>query len=465
MLILNPDLIAPPDALSRMIAAAEAHGEPAVFGPALLRGGGTGRVASAGCFVATEDGLATGHMFAGEPECHLPKAPYEADFVTGAALLLSIETLRRIGAIPERYFLYFEESDWLTTAARKGVPSIVLPDIRLEHHKRSETGDLPARHFFYYYIRNAQIFARHLDEAGEGPDAGATLARIEGDFIDPWLARIGRAAPDRVDEFRALAAEARADGLAGRTGPVDLLAASVAEPALPPPDAAICRGLNLRFYTGGGKAPKLAGTLDLPPGADPAGPWKITVVQGASVVADGRATTPEDQPGDALTVEIPLPKERFRRGRGETLSLYLNGRKTGSVSAYIPQYGPERDGKFVALADYCCTGWLRNKTRIGDPLTVEIRCDGKVVGRGIADLPVNQGPCGFAIRLPRALFDGRDRVFELAVAGEAEAVDEATLSGVAGDPELLARPGTDLDHALFLHHEIWTGAEGQGQAE
>lgn len=470
-LILNPDLSVPPDALERLVAAAEARETPAVFAPALLRGHDPGRVASAGCFLDMTAGLATGHMFAGEPAGLLPDAPFEADFVTGAALFLSRPTLDRVGTLPEDYFLYFEESDWLTRARTAGVPSVVLPDIRLQHHKRSETGDVPAPHFFYYYIRNARVFARRLaarDPAHPDDDAAAR-ARLHSEFITPWLDRIRRAAPERLDWYTDLAERALADAEAGRTGPVDLLAGRLGDPAAPLADPTICAGLRVGFYTGGGQSPKIAGTLSLPAGPAAAGRWTLAAVKGGDVLATAEARpgqaddeTAENEARDAtpdepLHLEMPFPKEALVPGRGHTVTLYLNSRKAGSVSAYMPHPPPVHEGRFVALGNYACTGWLRNKANDDRPVEAEIWLDGHCIGHGPADLPVNQGACGFSIRLPRQVSDGTAREFELRAAGSDEVIDTATLSDAIGKKSLLDTRGRRLAEELFYRQEMWFG--------
>ncbi|KKL99436.1 hypothetical protein LCGC14_1814440, partial [marine sediment metagenome] len=169
--ILNPDITAPPEALACHLQAAEAHPDHAIFGPVLRRSADERRVASAGSRLSFEGGLSTGNLYAGELLEVLPDAPYEADFLTGAALFLRRAILDEIGLIPERYFLYFEETDWLVGAARKGHPSLVVPQVRLTHHKRSEAGDLPATYYFYYYLRNSLLF-----EARMGPGDSALVA-------------------------------------------------------------------------------------------------------------------------------------------------------------------------------------------------------------------------------------------------------------------------------------------------
>lgn len=457
VLILNPDLTAPPDALERLVAAAEAHHGPAVFGPALLRGGDPGRVASAGSYLDTSAGLVTGHMYAGEVAGILPDAPYEADFVTGAALFFSRETLDRIGTLPEDYFLYFEESDWLTRARAMGVPSIVRPDIRLQHHKRSEAGGLPAPYYFYYYIRNSRIFAHRLAERDpeRAPDPEMALTRLQTEFIEPQLKRIRRGAHDRLGWFKALARQALADGEADRLGTRDLTAGLVPTEGLPWPDAEVVAGLKVRLDTRNDGNPVITGTLTLPAGAASSGPWRLTAIRSGQILASADALPAESGPADRLRIEMPLPMDRFTPGRSQTVTLFLNSRETGTVSAYLAYPKPLHDGEITGLDAHCCTGWLRDKTTAGRPVIAEIWTEDRLVGRGPADLSVEQGNCGFSIRLPRALSDGTERVFKLRAEGSKKVIAEATLSDRVAQTDILDAEPDTFEANMFYRQEIW----------
>ena len=308
--ILNPDMAAPPTALAQLIAAAEAHPETDIFGPVLLRGDAERRVASAGCYVSLEDGLQTGHLYAGELVTALPTAPYEADFITGAALFLRRRALDRIGTLPEDYFLYFEETEWLTEARAKGRTALVLPQIELAHHKRSEEGDLPAPYFYYYYIRNALIFAAR-SRSGSPQAQAATAARLRAEFVAAWLHRIGTSRPDRLPVYKALGDAALADGLAGRTGPVDLVALELAaldlpDPAAPAPTAA--------------PSPTAAPAPNAAPAPDP---------------AETASCTARIGPDDTLTGQVALSRDADARAplRLPVVTVLLDGRIIGHARA------------------------------------------------------------------------------------------------------------------------------------
>ncbi|MGR3361911.1 MAG: glycosyltransferase family 2 protein [Paracoccus sp. (in: a-proteobacteria)] len=216
--ILNPDIVTPPDALEKFVAAAGAHPEWSIFGPVISRSSNPSRVASAGCSISKENGVSITQVNARAYAAKLPPAPYRADFITGAAIFLRQSALAEIGHLPEGYFLYFEETQWLLEAAQKGHPSIVLPTIKLVHHQKSHVGGLPAPYYLYYFMRSALLFGHAM----EGYDADAILDNLRDGFLQNWFARISENAPDKLTFYKGLVDQAIADGKAGRRGRVDL---------------------------------------------------------------------------------------------------------------------------------------------------------------------------------------------------------------------------------------------------
>jgi len=218
--ILNPDIVVPPKALRQHVAAAADYPEVSIFGPAICRGANPDLVASAGSYVSFEDGFSTGHLYAAKPVDKLPETPYEAECLTGASLFLRSTVIKKIGYIPEDYFLYFEETQWLLEAGKIGLKCLVLPHIRPVHHQRSHEGGLPAVYYFYYYLRNALLFSARMGH----DDLEPVSAALRGGFMAAWLLRIEEGNPDQLDFYKRLAERALSDGRKGLSGRIDLTA-------------------------------------------------------------------------------------------------------------------------------------------------------------------------------------------------------------------------------------------------
>jgi len=81
----------------------------------------------------------------------------EVDYVSGCALLIKAEVARRIGPMNERYFLYFEETDWNVRAHKAGYRSVVDYDARILHKAGISTGKVKDSDY-YYGPRNLPLF-------------------------------------------------------------------------------------------------------------------------------------------------------------------------------------------------------------------------------------------------------------------------------------------------------------------
>ncbi|SMY09316.1 glycosyltransferase [Flavimaricola marinus] len=464
--ILNPDMVVPPKALSQHIAAAQDHPQTNIFGPALLRGGAAPRLASAGSYISLVDGLSTGHLYAGDLPEVLPKDPFEAEFITGAAVFLRASALAEIGTIPEDYFLYFEETAWLIAAKAKGHRALVLPHIRLAHHKRSEDGDLPAPYFYYYYIRNALIFSGRI---GTDADVRATAARLKTDFIATWTARITTSRPDRAAFYDLLARTALADGLAGKTGPVDLIAMELASVGLPDknspvpdPDPAELASCTAILTPDGA----LVGQIALTPETTRA-PCTITALLDGRIVGHTRAVRfqPALLRGTAQmhSFEMALP-DAARSGSGHRLAFYVNGypahRQGAAMQRFVSRPAPALDGGLTELTRHICHGWLVDSSDPDQPLMAEIVHDGQVVGRGRADRPhAGAENGGFAIRLPRAFAEAGPHRLHLRRAGQTASLADAALSdsGLGTRKTAVAPPHAAL-RALAYGQTLWFGS-------
>ena len=71
------------------------------------------------------------------------RAPRRIDYPTGAFWFMRREVFERTGPFDERFFLYFEETDFCLRAKKKGWSSFVHPAIRVEHHRGGSTFHQP----------------------------------------------------------------------------------------------------------------------------------------------------------------------------------------------------------------------------------------------------------------------------------------------------------------------------------
>ena len=80
------------------------------------------------------------------------------DYIYGGALLTNKRTLKKVGLLPENYFLYWEETDWCLSAKIRGVNLFVEPNAIVYNKIGTSIG----RGYLanYYFIRNGLWFYR-----------------------------------------------------------------------------------------------------------------------------------------------------------------------------------------------------------------------------------------------------------------------------------------------------------------
>ena len=212
--LLNPDTRVEPSTLTRLLRLMDKRPRCGVVGPRLMLPGDPPTIWYDGGEVNMRRFGATRHVARGKVEAEVEEPrPRKTEYVTGAALLTRAATLREAGLLPERYFLYFEETDWCIRARSLGWICIVQSRARMTHLKRSGTG-LPEPYHVYYTTRNRYLFARDclgLDPEGAYDDMDAkllpTLRQQVIDEARSWL-----------PAYDELVARAKADARAGRYG-------------------------------------------------------------------------------------------------------------------------------------------------------------------------------------------------------------------------------------------------------
>jgi GT2 family glycosyltransferase len=81
----------------------------------------------------------------------------EVDFVVGCALLIKEEVIRRIGLLNEKYFSYYEETEWCTKVRKAGFKVFYVPKAKIWHKSpKARTSELEK----YYLTRNRFLFVK-----------------------------------------------------------------------------------------------------------------------------------------------------------------------------------------------------------------------------------------------------------------------------------------------------------------
>ncbi len=212
--ILNPDTEVEADTLQALLTTMALRPEAGFVGSLNLFGDSDPpTIQFAGGRIDWEGGAVAESIGRGKPLASRPgRDPYLVDYVAGTSILVRRRVFADVGLLPERYFLYFEETDFQVTAAEKGWRSVVNPLARVWHYQASATG-LPAPYYTYYYIRGRILFARKFTELSDE----TIVSGLHG-FIDGWRTRVAERAPDWLSTYDKLVEWGLADGKAGVTG-------------------------------------------------------------------------------------------------------------------------------------------------------------------------------------------------------------------------------------------------------
>ncbi|NOK63610.1 MAG: glycosyltransferase family 2 protein [Chloroflexi bacterium AL-W] len=157
-LLLNNDTEVAPDFLRVLIDSAESDASIGVVGPTICYHEQPDIVWSAGGVIDWQRG--NSHMIGlGERLAALPNQPRDVNFVTGCALLCKRRVLEQSGLLDERFFMYYEESEWCVRAARAGFRIVHIPQAHILHKIPLDArADQP--YVAYYMTRNRLLFLR-----------------------------------------------------------------------------------------------------------------------------------------------------------------------------------------------------------------------------------------------------------------------------------------------------------------
>lgn len=151
VLILNPDTEVTPGCLEKMLAAMEAHPDVGILAPKLVHPDRT-RQESVHRFTTPLI-----PVYRRTPLGRLPWArraldryflrhenlenPTEVDWAIGAALFVRHQAIDEVGPLDERYFMYFEDTDWARRFWEKGWKVVYWPEAEIIHYHRRESAD------------------------------------------------------------------------------------------------------------------------------------------------------------------------------------------------------------------------------------------------------------------------------------------------------------------------------------
>lgn len=168
-LLLNPDTLLPPTALTDMLAFMDSHPQAGAVGPKLVRLDGSLDLACRRAFPTPEvsfyrmvglskifprsQKFGRYNMTFADPDKLL-----EVDSVVGAFMMVRREAIAQAGLLDETYFMYGEDLDWAYQIKAKGWKIFYNPAVTVTHVKRAASRRSPKAQMEFY--RAMDIFYR-----------------------------------------------------------------------------------------------------------------------------------------------------------------------------------------------------------------------------------------------------------------------------------------------------------------
>jgi N-acetylglucosaminyl-diphospho-decaprenol L-rhamnosyltransferase len=173
ILLLNPDTVVRPGAISALVEFMDQHPEVGIAGSRLEDMDGTPQRSAfrfPSVFSELNEGLRLGIVSkllsrwviappVSEVNC-------QTDWVAGASMIVRREVFESVGLMDEKYFLYFEEVDFCLAANRGGWPCWYVPASRVVHFVGQSSGVTdtkrqPKRRPTYWFDSRRRFFVKN----------------------------------------------------------------------------------------------------------------------------------------------------------------------------------------------------------------------------------------------------------------------------------------------------------------
>jgi len=83
----------------------------------------------------------------------------EVSWISGCGIMLTRDSIEKVGFFDEDYFVYFEESDYLRRLSRNGIKIVKNNSAIIKHLGGASTNGMPTK-CYYYMIRNIFLFSK-----------------------------------------------------------------------------------------------------------------------------------------------------------------------------------------------------------------------------------------------------------------------------------------------------------------
>ncbi len=149
--LADNDAVVTPNAVHELVRASEDRPDAGFLSSLVYRKSQPEKIFSAGAFV--QPPLDTIHLY----QIDAGSTAIEVDFAPSLAMLVPMTTIRRVGLMDERLFVYDEDLDWCLRGCECGLKTIVITSSLAYHDTTPQKRASPRR--IYYGTRNRLVVA------------------------------------------------------------------------------------------------------------------------------------------------------------------------------------------------------------------------------------------------------------------------------------------------------------------
>lgn len=178
LLLLNPDTLAPPGSLAKLLRYADQNPQIGILGPELENADGSHQrscwCSFPGLKMAFEDAFYLWKLpwlpITRSVECHEAdlRQPLDVAHLLGACILVRRETWQGAGPMDEGYFMYLEETDLCWKARQGGWRVVYYPETSIVHFGQHSSRQVPERNLIHLYRSYVRFYRLHYSQQKGG---------------------------------------------------------------------------------------------------------------------------------------------------------------------------------------------------------------------------------------------------------------------------------------------------------
>jgi N-acetylglucosaminyl-diphospho-decaprenol L-rhamnosyltransferase len=171
VILLNPDTVASPGALERMVALMEEQGDVGIVGPKLIYPDGEFQHSAFAFptlpmifldFFPLHHRLLNSRLNGRYPRALYEKGqPFPIDHPLGAALMIRRSVLDEVGSLDEGFFMYCEEIDWCMRIKRAGWRILCCPRAEIVHYVGQSTAQFRDEMYVELHRSRYRLYQKH----------------------------------------------------------------------------------------------------------------------------------------------------------------------------------------------------------------------------------------------------------------------------------------------------------------